>query len=72
MLPNQPSRIEVVDEELAAVLRRKTPAERILMAAEANDTARAMAAAGIRYQHPCWSEVEVRQEVARRMLNAAD
>jgi hypothetical protein len=57
---------------LAAVLRQKTPAERIQMAAEANDTARILAAAGIRFQHPDWLEERVQREVARRMLNAAN
>ena len=63
---------EVVDEQLAAILRTKTAAERIAMAADANDTVRLMTAAGIRYCHPDWSEAQVQQEVARRMLGAAN
>jgi hypothetical protein len=64
--------IDVVDDDIAEILRRKSPAERIQMAAEANDTARMLMAAGIRFTHPDWSEECVRREVARRMLDAAD
>lgn len=64
--------IEVVDDDLAEILRQKSPAERIQMAADANDTARLLAAGGIRFAHPEWSDERVQQEVARRMLHAAD
>jgi hypothetical protein len=67
-----PRNIEAVDDELAAVLRMKSPADRIRMVGEANDTARILAAAGIRYFHPDWSEDQIGSEVARRMLRAAD
>jgi len=62
--------IDVVHEELVEVLRQKTPSERIHMAAEANETARIISAAGIRFQHPDWSDERVQQEVAWRMLSA--
>ena len=68
----KPSGGEVVDDFVADVLRHKTPGERIQMTADANDTARLLAAGGIRYQHPDWSSDRIQQEVARRMLNAAD
>ena len=64
--------IDVIDDDMAEILRQKSPAQRIQMAAEANDIARILAAGGIRYLHPDWTEGRVRQEVARRMLNAAD
>jgi hypothetical protein len=67
-----PRNIEVVDDELARVLRQKTPAERIEMIADANDMARLLAAAGSRHTHPEWCEEEVQREVARRMLGATD
>jgi len=63
---------EVVDEQLAAILRTKTAAERIAMASDANDTARLTSAAGIRYCHPDWSAAQLQQEVARRMLGVAN
>jgi hypothetical protein len=64
--------IEVVDNDLVEILRKKSPAERIQMVGEANDTARLLAAAGIRYFHSHWSEDQIQREVARRMLGAAD
>jgi hypothetical protein len=67
-----PRQIEVIDDDLAAVLRTKTPGERIQMAAEANQTARIIVAAGVRHTHPNWLESQVAGEVARRMLGAAD
>ena len=70
--PIDPRNIEVIDDDLAAILRQKTPAERIAMAADANETARVLAAAGIRHCHPEWSELQVRREVARRMLGEAN
>lgn len=62
-----PRNIEVIDEELAKVLRKKTPAERVEMISAAHRTARMLAAAGIRYQHPDWQESQVQQEVIRRV-----
>jgi hypothetical protein len=67
-----PRNIEAIDDDLAAVLRMKSPAERLRMVGEANDTARILAAAGIRYLHPDWCEDQICREVARRMLSAAD
>ena len=64
--------IEVIDDDLAAILRTKSPAERVTMTAEANETARELAAAGIRHDHPDWPEFQVQREVARRMLGEAD
>lgn len=72
MLPSKRIPIDVVDDDVAEVLRRKTPGERIQMTAEANEMARAMAAGGIRYRYPGWTEERVQLEVARRMLDAAD
>ena len=45
-------RIEVIDRAYAAILATKSPAEKISMVAEANRTARMLAAAGERYLHP--------------------
>jgi len=64
--------IEVVDEQIANILRSKSVAERIAMIADANDTARLLAAAGARHLHPDWSDSQIAAEVARRMLRATD
>jgi hypothetical protein len=67
-----PRNIEVIDDDLAEVLRAKTPAERIEMIAAANRTARLIASAGIRYQHPDWDENQVQAEVLRRVCGGTD
>jgi hypothetical protein len=69
--PIDPRNIEVVEPELAAILRTKTPAERIEMIFAANRTARMLAAAGIRHQHPDWDESQVNREVVRRVSGGA-
>jgi regulator of protease activity HflC (stomatin/prohibitin superfamily) len=62
-----PDKIEVVDDALAEILRAKSPAERIAIVAEANRTARILAAAGARYLHPDWEEAQIQAEVVRRV-----
>jgi len=66
-----PGQIEVVDDAIADILRRKTPAERVAMALDSNRTARLLVAEGVRRQHPEWADDRVRAEVARRMLGDA-
>ena len=60
-------KIEIIDNDLLEVLRDKSPAERIQMIGAANRTARVLAAAGIRYQHPEWPDNQVDAEVLRRV-----
>lgn len=67
-----PGQIEVVDEAVAAVLRTKTPAERIAIAADAFETARAMTTARVREQHPSWDPEQVSREVARRLTRGSN
>lgn len=65
-------RVEVVDDAVADILRRKKPYERVQMAFEANRTARAIVETCLRSRHPDWDDAHVRREVARRMLGGAD
>jgi hypothetical protein len=60
--------IEVVDDDLAEVLRKKTPAERVAMIGDAHQTARLLLNAGIQRRHPDWDEAAVARAVARRLL----
>ncbi len=64
--------IEVVDDSLADVLKSKSPAERIMIVAAANRTARILAAAGARFLHPEWDEPQIQAEVARRVAGGTD
>ncbi len=70
-MPSRKIHIESVDDRVVEIVRRKTPAERIAMILDANDTARSLAAAGIRHCHPDWNERRLQAEVARRMLGDA-
>ena len=67
----RPSRIEAIDDDLVNALRDKSPAERIQMIGAANRTARLLAAAGVRYQHPDWPEEQVNAEVIRRVCGGS-
>lgn len=63
--------IEVVDRETAAILVRKSYAERAAMVASAHRTAKKLLAAGARLRHPEWNEEQVAAEVARLLLHGA-
>lgn len=59
--------IEVVDDTMTAVLKGRTPAERLEMAAGMWRSARDLIQATVRQRHPDWSAEQVQREVARRM-----
>ena len=52
---------------MVEVLRRKSAAERVEMIGAANRTARMLAAAGIRFQHPQWTDEQIQAEVIKRV-----
>lgn len=62
-----PGQIEVIDDTLAEVLRRKTPAERIKIGFGLWTSARDMLLASLKKTHPEWSIEMVEKEVARRL-----
>jgi hypothetical protein len=62
------SRIELPDEAIVAVLRTKTPAERLAMALDCNRTARLLIEGHLRTQYPDWRKDQIAAEIARRML----
>jgi hypothetical protein len=57
----------VIDDALAEVLRRKTPAERIKIGFGLWTSARDMLLAPLKKTHPEWSIEMVEKEVARRL-----
>lgn len=69
--PLDPKCIEVVDDAIAEILRRKTPQERVAMCADTNRAARLLLASNLRKQHADWSDEMIRRQVARRMLRLA-
>jgi hypothetical protein len=58
---------EVVDEEMARVLREKTGAERLEIAWRMFASARGMLESHLRSEHPDWSEQQIRAEAVRRL-----
>ena len=61
-----PRRIEILDEAVVEVLRRKTPAERVALGLEAERTMRLMLEMHLRSEHPDWNDEQIAQEIARR------
>ncbi len=63
--------IEVLDDAMAEVLRRKLPAERIQIGFSIWTSAHDMLTVHIRKKHPDWDEKQVALEVTRRLLHGA-
>jgi len=61
--------IEVIDDSMADVLRKKRPAERIRIGFDIWISARSMLTAYIKSIHPDWDSQHVEHEVSRRFLH---
>lgn len=59
--------IEVVNDAMAEVLRRKTPAERIAIGFTLWTSARNMLMAHLKRTHPEWDMETIEKEVAKRL-----
>lgn len=66
-----PGQIEVLDDAMAEVLKRKTPWERIAIGFELWRGAADMLSSHLSASHPDWSDEKVRAEVAHRMSNGS-
>lgn len=62
-----PRKIEVVDDVMAEILRKKTPVERIQIGFSLWTSARKMLTAHLKSTHPEWNEKQISQEVAKRL-----
>lgn len=69
--PGGMARIEMVDDAMAAVLRRKTPAERLAIAFGLWRSARTLLRGQLASLHPDWSTAQLDREVARRLSHGA-
>lgn len=58
--------------EEIAIIRAMTGQQRLNVAAQMFWMAREIKAAGVRFQHPDWSEAEINAEVNRIFLHAAE
>lgn len=66
-----PGQIEVLDPLVAAVLREKSPAERVAMIFACNRTMRLRLYGQLHSRHPDWDDAQIQNEIARRMLGGA-
>ena len=64
-----PRRIEVVDAEVARILRGMSGVDRLRLAHEAWELARERLIAFVSSRHPQWSMEEVGKEVAKRLAH---
>lgn len=63
--------IEVIDDVVADILRRKTPAERIQIACDLWTSVHDMLIIHLKKTHPEWNPRKIEQEVARRLSHGA-
>ena len=63
--------IEVVDDQMAEVLRSKTPAERIRIGFSLWTSARNMLMVHLKSTHPEWNKQKLNREVAGRLSHGA-
>ena len=66
-----PGQIEVMDDEMARVIRTKTGAERLRIASGMYASARRMLLSYLHSEHPDWDEARIQQEAARRLSHGA-
>ena len=63
--------VEILDEEMARVLRAKTSAERLAIANGMWSSARRMITGILQDEHPDWDAEQVERETARRLSHGA-
>lgn len=59
--------VELVDDDVVAILAAKSGAERLALAADSWHFARKIVESSIRAMHPEWDGARVEREVARRL-----
>ncbi len=60
--------VELIGDDMAEALRRKTPAERLAATHAMWRAAHGRTLGLVRHLHPDWSDFQVRAEMRRRML----
>jgi hypothetical protein len=66
-----PRNFEVMDDEMAAVFRAMSGAQRLKIANDMFVSARRMIASHLAGEHPDWDEQRIQQETARRISHGA-
>ncbi len=72
MVPTRANTVEVIDDDMAVVMRRKTGAQRLAIVDALYRAAWAMIEGNVRQVHPTWDDVRVRAAVAERIAGGAD
>jgi Rv0078B-related antitoxin len=67
----RPASIEVIEEDMARIIRAKTGAERLRIASGMYASARKMLLSHLRAEHAEWDERRIQQEAARRLSHGA-
>lgn len=67
----RPPVIEVIDDEMARVIRSKSGAERLQIADQMYRDARQMIVSHLRFEHADWDERRIIREAARRLSHGA-
>ncbi|HXU34631.1 MAG TPA: hypothetical protein VN851_28980 [Thermoanaerobaculia bacterium] len=66
-VPLDDLRIEVIDDDMARVLRGMTGAERLKIASDMFASARRMIASHLATEHPDWDDEQIQRETSRRI-----
>ena len=67
-----PTRIEVIDDQMAAIWRSKTGAERIAIANGMIRSVRQVLESHLKSAHPEWTPGQLSREVGRRIFHGLD
>ena len=70
-VPLDPRNIEVIDDQMAEVIRRKSGPERLRIASGMFASARRLLLSSLRAEHPDWDEARLTRETARRLSHGA-
>jgi hypothetical protein len=68
-LPKDWDNYGVYNDEMIALLRSMTPAQKIERVNELNRAARMRAATRLRRENPLWNDEDIQAEVAKKMLS---
>lgn len=67
----RPIVIEMIDDDMVAIMRSKTIAQKMAILNDAHRTARKLVRCGVQMQHADWSVEQVEAEVSRRLIHGS-
>jgi hypothetical protein len=66
-----PKRYEIMDDQMAEIMRSKTPGQRLAIVNSMWRMGRGLIQSMLRHDHPDWSDEEIGRETSRRLLRGA-